>query len=69
MAYHLYRTTHHTAKDGVFVPALQNLSTIAFRWDFVGSFFCVRLPDTIRKLNNKKTASRNNMLIKFYFPQ
>ena len=47
----------------------EKLSTIFFRCNFVGSFFCVRVPDIIRKPNNKKTASRNNMLIKFYIPQ
>ena len=29
---------------------LQKLSTIAFCWYFVGSFFCVRVPDIIGKL-------------------
>ena len=56
------------AKDGVFVPALQKQSTIAFRWDFVGSFFGVCVPDIISKLKNK-TAGMNKMSINLYIMQ
>ena len=36
---------------------------------FRQQFFCPRVPDIISKPKNKKTASRNKMLIKFYITQ
>ena len=36
---------------------------------FHRQFFCVRVPEIIRKLENKKNASRNKMSVKFYIPQ
>ena len=36
---------------------------------FCRSFFGVCVPNITRKLDNKKTASRNNISIKFYIPQ
>ena len=55
-------------KPLILTPPEKSLTT-AFCWDLTGSFFCVRVPDIISKLKNKKTASRNKISIKFYIPQ
>ena len=47
------------------LPAI-NLLITTFRWDFIGSFFCVRVPGIISKPKNKNTASRKKIFIKFY---
>ena len=38
-----------------------HFSTIAFRWDFIGSFFCVRVPEIISKLKNKNFQSEQDV--------
>ena len=47
------------------MPAIQKLSTIAFRWDSIGIFLHTR-PRHHKKTEQQKTASRNKMLIKLY---
>ena len=67
----IYHCTGVLTRLSIVLPApdLQKPPTIAFHWDFFGSFFCVRVPDIISKLKNKKTASWKNISIKFYIPQ
>ena len=42
-------------------------STIAFYWNFIGSFFCVRVPDIISKLKNKNCQSEQDVDQVLYF--
>ena len=46
---------------------LQKSSIIVFRWDFIGSFFCVCVPDIISKLKNKKLPVRTKFRSSFIF--
>ena len=64
-----WSTVTHLLFTSLFVPALNFFSTIDFCCYSVGSFFCVRVPDIISRMNNKTNSSRNNMLIKFYIWQ
>ena len=45
---------------------LRKSSTIAFRCNFVSSFFGVHVPDITSKLNNNKSTIRNKMSIKYF---
>ena len=44
---------------------VENYLLLRFHQKILG----IHVPDIIRKMNNKKTASRNKMSIKFYIPQ
>ena len=51
----------------LYMPTLQKISTIDFRCNFVGSFFCVCVPDIIGKSNNnKKCQSEQDVNLVLY---